>query len=334
LEPQENRIKAGLFLVLLAAMAAPAACAHAISMSTGYATVSGARVDYLVRMPSYEMGHVKDATHALFSHIRFTSGFETGRATGQECHDDPSSGSYLCAATYEFSQPVERLGVECTFYEVTVGNHIHMLHAERAGKSDQAILDSAFSSATLAFRPPTAAELAVEQAGAGAIRVWTNSVQLLLLIALAVAARNRSELLVTGAAFVAGECAGALAITRSAWQPSPRFAEAAVALALVYLAFEIIAFPKSRGRWILALLFGAFTGMYFSIFLAQSGYQPGWVLTGAAAAAIAVLALAMLLGYALRKLRLTELQYAVATRIAASGLLVTGAVWFVVRLRG
>jgi hypothetical protein len=323
-------LKAGLLIFVACA----GASAHAISMSTGYVTVSGNRVDYLLRMPDYEISQQRDPAHALFTHIRFTNGFETGRETAQECHHDAASGNYLCAATYEFSQAVERLGVDCTFYEVTVGNHIHMLHAERAGKSDQAILDSAFSSATLAFRPPTPAELAIEQSGAGAIRVWTNSVQLLLLLALAIAARSRLELLFTGSAFLVGECASASAILRSGWQPSPRFAEAATALALAYLAFEIIAFPRSRGRWVLALLFGGFTGMYFSVFLAQSGYRSGWVLMGAAIAAVVVLAASMLAGYAIGRLRLSNLQHTVATRIAASGLLVTGAIWFLVRLRG
>ena len=40
-------------------------------------------------------------------------------------------------------------------------------------------------------------------------------------------------------------------ILRADWQPSPRFAEAAAALALAYLALEILAFPQSRGRWLL-----------------------------------------------------------------------------------
>jgi hypothetical protein len=303
-------------------------------MSSGFVTVSGSQVEYLLRMPKYEMTQVKDPAGALFSHIRFTSGFETGRVRGQECHDDAASGNYICAADYQFSQPVERLGVECTFYEVTVGNHIHMLHAERAGKSDQAILDSAFPSATLAFRPPTAAELAVEQSGAGALRVWTNSFQLLLLAALAIAARRKRELLLTGSAFLAGECAGALGILRAGWEPSPRFAEAAAALALAYLAFEVIAFPKSRGRWMLALLFGGFAGMYFAAFISQSGYRAGWVLTGAAFAGASLLALALIAGYGIGKMRISAWHRIIAVRAAAVALFSVGAVWFVLRLRG
>jgi hypothetical protein len=300
---------------------------HVISMSTGYATVAGNRVEYILRMPQYEMAHVKDP-HTLFDHIRFSSGFETGRRTDQECHDDPATSTYICAANYEFSRPVERLGVECTFYEVTVPNHIHMLHAERSGKSDQAILDSSFPSATLAFRPPTAFEIAVEQSGAGAERVWTNAVQLLLLIALAIASRSRRELAVVGVAFLLGECLGTVLISRSAWQPSPRFAEAAAALALAYLALEIIAFPKSGGRWLLALVFGGFEGMYFSLFLSESGYQAGYVLSGAAVAGALVLLIAALAGYLIPSRYRMRL-----SRIAASLLLVTGSIWFIIRLR-
>ena len=319
--------------ILLLVCCSPAS-AHAISMSSGYATVIGNHVEYLLRMPVYEMAQGKDPARALFSHIRFTSGFETGRVTGQECHADPAGGNYICAANYQFGQAIERLGVECSFYEVTVGNHIHMLHAERDGKSDQAILDAAFPSSTLAFRPPTAVEVAVTQAGAGAVRVFANYFQLLLLAALALAARGRRELLLNGAAFLLGECAGTVAILRSGWQPSPRFAEAAAALALAYLAFEIMAFPKSRGRWILALLFGGFAGMFFAAFVGQSGYLAGWVLTGAGLAGAVVLGVALLAGFGLGKLRLSERVKAMAIRVASAGLFAAGAIWFFVRLRG
>ncbi|MDE3194774.1 MAG: hypothetical protein KGN84_00395, partial [Acidobacteriota bacterium] len=164
------------------------ASAHVISMSTGWATVYGNRVEYILRMPKYEMPPGEDPAALLFGHIRFSSGFETGKLIGSECHDDPASSGYLCGASYVFSGPVEKLGVDCTFYEITVPNHIHMLHADRNGKSDQAILDSTFSDATLAFRPPTRAELIARQSGAGAFRVWTSWAILLLLVAVTLAA--------------------------------------------------------------------------------------------------------------------------------------------------
>jgi hypothetical protein len=328
------RAKPGFAAVLGWLWFALPATAHVISMSSGYVTVNGNRVEYILRMPSYEMQHVTDPAHSLLDHIRFSNGFETGRRQNQECHDDPASSSYICAANYEFSGPVDRLGVDCTFYEVTVPNHIHMLHAERNGKQDQAILDSSFSSATLAFRPPTAFEVAAGQSGAGAVRVWTNAVQLLLLIALAIASRSFTELAAVGAAFLAGECVGTLVILHSAWQPSTRFAEAAAALALAYLALEIIAFPKSAGRWILALVFGAFEGMYFATFIGESGYRTPYVLSGAAFGAILILLLSAFVEYLLTRARLRAPYRLILSRIAASALLVTGSTWFFIRLRG
>jgi hypothetical protein len=318
-----------VFVALL--LSAPA-FAHVISMSTGWATVEGAHLEYIVRMPRYEMPTNADPAQTLFSHIRFYSGFETGRLTGSECHDEPGSNNYLCAANYQFSAPIDSLRVDCTFYEVTVPNHIHMLHAERSGKSDQAILDSAFPGATLAFRPPTAAELIAQQAGAGALRVWTSWAQVLLLLAIVLASRTRRELLASAGAFLCGEWAGTAIILRTAWQPSPRFTEAAAALALAYLAFEIIAFPQSRGRWLLALLFGAFEGMYFAVFLADSGYRFGTVLAGASVAALLVIAAAALLNSFVSRLRLPARFKTIPLKAMAAALLVTGSVWFVIRL--
>jgi hypothetical protein len=313
--------------LLLALTVCSPAGAHVISMSTGWATIYGSHVEYILRMPKYELRPAKDPTGAIFANIHFYSGLETGRITGAECHDDPDTVNYLCAADYQFSAPVDRLRVDCTFYEITVPNHIHMLHAERAGKSDQAILDSAFSTATLAFRPPTAIELIAEQAGAGALRVWTNWAQVLLLLAIALASRTRRELIALAAAFLCGQIAGTALILRTAWQPSPRFTEAAAALALAYLALEIIAFPESRGRWLPALLFGSFEGMYFAVFLTDSGYRFGYVLCGAAVASLLLLVVFGAFSPWFARYR------AIPLKAMASALLATGSVWFVVRLR-
>jgi hypothetical protein len=299
-------------------------------MSTGWATIYGNRVEYILRMPKYELPPGKDPTPALFSHIRFSSGFETGKLTASECHDDPTTVTYVCGASYQFPDPVERLSVDCSFYEITVPNHIHMLHADRSGKSDQAILDSTFSTATLAFRPPTEAELMAQQSGAGAFRVWTNWAMLLLLLAIALAARDVREFLTLAAAFGAGLWVGTAALLRTAWQPSPRFTEAAIALALAYLALEILVFPRSRGRWVLALVFGAFAGMYFAQFVADSGYRFIYVLSGATVAALLTLGAGGLAGWAVSRNGFPD----VLSKIVAAGLLLTGSVWFIVRLRG
>jgi len=309
------------------------AAAHAISMSSGFATVNGNRVEYVLRMPAYEVPSGTDPTRALFDHIEFSSGFETARRLDGECHLDAGAATWICAANYEFSGPVQKLGVDCRFYEATVPNHIHMLHAERAGKSDQAILDSTFPSASLAFRPPTAVELATDQSVSGIRRVWTNLAQVLLLIALALAARSYGEFALLITVFLAGECGGTFALLRTAWQPSLRFAEAAAALALAYLALEIVAFPKSGGRWLLALVFGAFQGMFFSLFIAQSGFESGSVLAGAALGACAIAGVCALGGLAAMRAVGSESVRRILRNIGSYALLATGLVWFTLRLR-
>jgi hypothetical protein len=315
-----NRVLPAVLLAVL--LAALPASAHVISMSSGFVNVSGNKVEYLLRMPAYEMQQgVNPVT--LFDHIRFTSGFETAQRLDGECHPDPSAATLICAANYRFSAPVDKLGVEATFYEITVPNHIHLLRAERDGHFDQAVLDSTLSSATLAFRPPTALETALNESAAGAVRTGKNLAQVFLLVALALAARTRREYLVLFAAFLMGEVGGTAILLRTLWQPPLRFAEAAAALALAYLAFEILTLPKSQGRWILALIFGAFQGMFFALFIGETGYHSAWVLTGAALAAIGVAGICAL-----------GAKFPLIVRKAlACLLLATGVIWFGIRLR-
>ncbi len=116
----------------------------------------------------------------------------------------------MCAADYEFAAPVDSLDVECTFYAVTVPNHVHLLRVENGGKRDQALFDISFPRATLRFRPPTAMETAVTQAGGGFMRALGGAAQMLFLASLVLAARSRRELILLAAMFLAGQTAAAL----------------------------------------------------------------------------------------------------------------------------
>src|SRR6266702_6621693 len=126
-------------LVLLVAAAVSPLPAHVMSMSTGDVAVEGNRAHYELRMPVYEIADVKNPETALFEHIRFSTAGQAGRLTQKSCREDMSQGSYVCSAEYEFLIPVDRLDVECTFHTVTVPNHVHLLRAQKDGKSDQAI---------------------------------------------------------------------------------------------------------------------------------------------------------------------------------------------------
>lgn len=303
-------------------------------MSTGDIAIHGNRIDYLLRMPEYEMRPGVDPATAIFGNVRFRSArtvtrLEWARLEGAECHLDSSRQQYLCGASYVFAGPPGDIEVECQLFRSTVANHVHMLRAERDGKFDQAILDSSFPTATLTFRPPTALGIAVGQIAAGAYRVVSGLTQMLLLCTLAFGARSTKERFVLAGAFIAGECASAIWLLRVTWQPSPRFAEAAVALALAYLGLELLVWPKAGGRWLLGLLFGGFAGIYFALFVGESGYRAGYVLGGAVLAGVFTFAICGGFARILRH-RLGTVPWIRQT--ACSSVLALGAVWFCIRL--
>ena len=105
--------------------------------------------------------------------------------------------------------------------------------------------------------------------------------------------------------------------------------EAAAALTVAYLAVEILLLPQAGARWLVAGVLGAFHGLYFHLFLQNTGYRPGLVLAGAALAELAAVALLALVfsqvGRIARGLR--------PVQVSASALLVFGMVWFMLRLR-
>src|ERR1035441_3238421 len=299
--------------------------AHVLSMSSGDLAIGGARAHYELRMPLYEVAHVSNPERALLEHIRFAG----ARLVRSQCGADPARDTYICGADYEFAAPVDRLDVECTLAAITVPNHVHLLRASLGDKRDEAVFDLGFTRATLRFRPLTAAEVVITQAGAGFVRALGGTVQVLFLAALVLAARSRRELLAIAAMFLVGQAASVLTMAHVLWQPAPRFVEAATALALAYLAAEILLLPQAGARWLVAGVLGALHGLYFLLFVRITGYGPALVLAGATlaeAAAIAILALVLS-----RVGRLAKAFRPV--QVAASVLLIFGMVWFLLRLR-
>ena len=87
------------------------------------------------------------------------------------------------------------------------------------------------------------------------------------------------------------DVASALIAQRTAWEPAPRFVEAATALTIAYMAVEILALPNAGKRWLIAGVLGAFHGLYFSLFLRATGDHPGYVLGGAAISELILIAI-------------------------------------------
>jgi len=300
------------------------AFAHMVSMSTGDLHVDGSRAQYELRMPMYEVAHVKDPDRTLLEHIRFRAAGGDGKRIAQNCSDQ--QGTYVCTATYDFPAPVEVLQAECTFAQITVPNHVHLLRAYKGDKTDQAVFDLSFTTAEIRFRPPTAFETAVRETSAGFMRAAGGLAPLLFLAALALAARSRPELLLSTAAFLVAEAIACVLAPRLAPQLSPRFIEAAAALTIAYLAFEIILLPNSGKRWLIVGALGLFHGTYFSMFLTGSGFHLAPFLSG-----VAIAELLLIAAFAFLLSRLARIPRAVP--VTASLMLTVGVVWFVIRLR-
>lgn len=300
---------------------------HMVSMSTGDLKVNGANATYELRMPMYEVAHVRDPEHTLLDHVHFESGGVRAKPTGASCRQEQDN--YLCTADYQFPAPIETVQVECTLASVTVPNHVHLLRAYRGDKSDQAVFDLSFTQAEIRFRPPTPLETAVRETSAGFMRAAGGLAPLLFLVSLALAARSRRELAALTASFLAAEILACSIAPHLRVSLSPRFIEAAAALTIAYLAFEIVLLPKSGMRWLVVAVLGLFHGAYFSVFLEESGYHIATFLSGVIVCELLLIALfAFVLD---RLVRLSFLRRAVP--VAASLLLATGIAWFLIRLR-
>jgi len=309
-------------LVLGCAAAIPV-FGHMVSMSTGDLRVDGARAHYELRIPMYEVAHVRDPQHAFFEHINFKGRGGPARALQRACSNQQDT--YVCTADYQFPSQPDAIAVDCTFASITVPNHVHLLRAYRGPKTDQAVFDFSFTSAELRFRPPSAFETGIRGASAGLMRAIEGAAPLLFLAALVLAARDRRELLKLYAALIGGELAAIVAVPALRLNLPPRFIEAAAALTIAYLAVEIALLPQSRARWLIVGVLGLFHGLYFASFLTDAGYGAGPFFMGVVLAQGLVI---FLLGLATRRV----LSIARVVPVAASVLLCAGLAWFFMRL--
>jgi hypothetical protein len=315
--------------VLAAAAALPLA-AHMVSMSTGEAVIDGRLLRFEIRMPMYEVAHVKDPERNILGAMTFRSAGATPVSLDRKCREDSAQAEMVCEARYEFPSPIETLEVRSALHEITVPNHVHMIRAIKGDARDQAVLDLSFPRTELRFRPPTAFELAARPAVAGVFRAAGGAAQWLFLLALVLAARSRRELALLAAMFLAGETAAAVLQPLTGWWPAPRFVEAACALTIAYLAVEILWLPKAGQRWAVVAVLGAFHGLYFALFISESQYPAGWVMAGAISAeALLIAALGLLLSRINRALENWQ-----PVRAAAVALMAAGLGWFFLRLRG
>ena len=305
--------------------ACPPLLAHVVSMSTGELHIDGARARYDLRIPAYEIVHVRSPERAFFENIHFRSTGSEARLLNSECSN--RADMYVCRGDYSFPTPPDSLTVQCTFPSVTVPNHVHLLRVYNGNKSDQAVFDLSFTDAQIRFRPLGAMEMALKQFGLGLLRAIEATTPLLFLLALVLASRSRRETGLLAAGFVGGEAVAlAAASIFHLFLPS-RFVEAAAALTIAYLALEIVLLPHSQKRWVIVIVLGLFHGLYFSTPASGTAYSPAIFFSGVALAQTAAIAILWLI---LRNVLATSRVVAVAAAL----LLCTGIGWFILRLWG
>ena len=294
--------------LLLPVLICGCAYAHVVSMSSGELHVNGRAATYELRIPMYEVAHVTNPETALLDQVKFAG----ARRTSSNCQEQ--NGSYVCRADYEFDQPVpDKIEVECTLFQVTVPNHVHLLYAVQGANADQVVFDQTFRQVEVRFHPPSRAEVVAKAAAAGIARLFRSVSGLLFLAVLVLAARNTREMGILTIAFVSAEWLARPIAPRIPMSFSPEFLEALLALTVAYLAAEIVFLPESQARWAVVPILGIAHGLPFSAF-------PAPYLT---AASITQALFLGLLWLAARKMP------AAWRRPAAGVLLVAGIGWFV-----
>lgn len=315
-------------LAVLLSLALPLV-AHMVSISTAELRVEGSTGQYKLQMPLYETETMDDPQSTIFEHLRFSSSGQEGQAEDVRCREQPEDDQYVCEATIEFPIEVEQIEVECRLYQVTVPNHVHILRAFRGEVADQAIFDFTAATAEINFIPPSFWETFSQQFGAGARRAAGGLASLLFLIALVLAARHRKELYALAGMFVAGQAVACFLVPLINWHPAPRFVEAAAALTIAYLAVEILLLPEAGQRSLVVGVLGLFHGLYLALFLRETQFSELYVLPGAVAVDLLLIAL---LGAIWAKLRPTAERFRL-DKVLAGILLVFGLGWFFYRLR-
>jgi len=272
-----------VFAVALAAAAFHGAAeAHVVSMSSGELRVDGRNATYELRMPVYELQHLTHPETQLLEHVRFTG----ARMISSSCKQEEDA--YVCAAQYEFAEPAPNyVEIECTLFQVTVPNHVHLLHAVQGPNGDQVVFDQTFTKADARFHPPSRAEIIARGVAGGIARLVKSISALMFLAALALAGRSWREAALFIALFLTGEWIALPLAPRIPLSFSPAFLESAMALTTAYLSIEILLLPESTARWVAAPILGVVHGLNFAAFpapyLAGASFTQGVLVAVASA---------------------------------------------------
>ena len=254
--------------------------AHMVSMSSGTLKIEGTRLVYQARIPLFEIPNMAGFDKLLFSEIRFSSKHGPARMVSSGCVPDPGEGFYRCDAVYELAQPEEEIEAAIGWHKAIAQNHVHVLSAMRGELMARAVFQASTPEAALRFRPLTLVEKIAESGAASVQWFLATPVMWLLCLGLVVVSRNRPELLLVAAAFFIGQLLP-MAVIGLAGRFNPRFLELGAALAVAYLAVEVLFLPEARNRWLVAGCVGFFPGLALGSLVQQTDLDPIGVWVGA-----------------------------------------------------
>jgi len=231
--------------------------AHAVSISSSELRVNGLSAVYEFRIPMYEIAQVANPEAALLDHVLFSGIVRTSSQCGAQAE------TYVCVADYALPSGTERLTIECTLFQITVPNHVHLLTVVADGNSDQEVFDKNTTRRIVRLHPPTHVEAFVRDVGDGMLRILQNGA-VLMLVALIFAARSVRQTLQLLTMYLGGEWAMRGIAPLIPIPFTPEFIQAAMILSIVYFAVEVWILPRARGRSIVVITIGLIHGLYFA----------------------------------------------------------------------
>lgn len=248
--------------------------AHTVSLSTGELDVRGATARYTLRLPAYELDHVREPERTILDAIRL----EGAALAARRCVRNERE--YVCEGRYVWADAPASPRVTIALGGVVVDHHVHVLHATRGEEIAQAVLTAAEPSAALRFQ--TAGW------GMSVLRARPAAGAAAVLLVLTLGTLSTSVPL--GMALLLAFAAGVLGANLSPWKLTPAFAETAIAIACAYAAFEAIFAERARARWAGALCLGLAAGGYIQA-LAPAPLRAAGILAIVCAAAFLLLLL-------------------------------------------
>ena len=255
--------------------------AHVLSVSQGDLTVDGPVATYELRMPLSELPDVDEPQRVLLDAIVLSSAGRSAATGSETCRSDAGQELYICSAEYRFAEAPASVLVRCDLPSVTVPHHVHILRSGSGETARQTVFDITIREAEVRFAPPTFWEVVGTQVGAGIRKPLTSPELFMFLLALALAARYQRELLACGGAFLGAQAAAVGVLSLLGWNPPIPFLEAAAALAVAYLAAEILFLPEATKRWLVCGGMGCLHGLFLGAFIQSVELNAGYVLPGA-----------------------------------------------------